>query len=313
MLERVSWIPEWVLRPGLGLSRSKTVQVGRGLATDPALDKIKRGRSIQLEVHRNATLERRISLPRTAKRKAHRMADVELRQTLPLQGKGMVWRLTRPVVSKDAIAVDAFVLKTSHITALANKVAEHGGRLNRISVAGVHGLEAFMDNRKRRMRGAGIWVLLSLLAPLGLLAPLAWADWTATDTIRAQRPALQSQLAALTEAAVSRRDALAAQADTKATLQEDIGKLEAMRGRSWILAELTRIVPDNFWISELVFDGTDIRFTGHAKGSVVGLITDLQQAGWTRRALLDGPVVPDGFLETSRFDVLIVLATKAEQ
>lgn len=302
-LSGVRLVPDWVLAPGFGLRRARRVTVGKALSADPALEAVTRG-AVLVEIAPEACLVREVRLPAKVGRKAAQMAEVELRQTLPLQGRGLVWRLGPARREGETLVLPAYVLKAAQVQGLVTKL---GPRLTQARLAGLPEVAPFIDNRAAGMRGARLWTLLALLLPVAVLGPGLWAERQALTELQGQLPALEAEARTLGEAAVARRAELTQREAAQTGGPEDRAKLEAARGRSWRLAELTRIVDDEVWISELVLIGDEIRLTGYAKRDVVALIETLQAQDWIARARLDGPVMNDGYSGSARFDVLVTL------
>lgn len=312
------WVPkrgttgqgDWLVAPGLGLRRVKTIRLGRDMARDPALDDLRKGQSVRVLISPEAALTRVLRVPRKAGSKTRQMAELELRQTLPLQGKGMIWRMSDPKPQGDMVEITAFVLKQSHIATIQQALDKRGAVLDRIALAEHPKLSPFAENRAHRMRGAGLWSMAAFFLPVALWGPGLWQDWNALNTHRTQIPALRAQQLALAERAAERRQDQEARRNSQADSNAAADLLQQGRGRSWILAELTRTLPKTAWISEFRLYGADLHLSGFTSADAVALVNLLQDMPWTARAQLDGPLHTDSYSGATRFDLHIVLANQ---
>jgi hypothetical protein len=295
--------PDWAIAPGFGFRQMQRIRVSEALASDPVLDAAPRGKLL-VEVPLGACLCREFRLPASVGRKASEVAEVELRQTLPLLGRGLIWRLSPARRDGDALVIQAFVLKTAHVRAIAVKL---GPRLAQLRLEGRSDIAPFIDDRRDFLRGARLWALAAMATPLIVLGPDLWAEWQSLKVLQLQIADTKEEVQTLGERAVVMRSDQAQAEATKQGQSQDRITLEAARGRAWMLAELTLVVEDDVWISELVLAGSEMRLVGYAARDVTKLIETLQALEWITRARLDGPVMNDGASDGVRFDVLVDL------
>jgi general secretion pathway protein L len=78
-----------------------------------------------------------------------------------------------------------------------------------------------------------------------------------------------------------------------------------------LLDALTRLAPDDAWLTELQITGSDIRLTG-AASSATALLGLIEQSVSFRNAAFRSPVVQDSRLGRERFDLGAQIAPRGE-
>ena len=121
-----------------------------------------------------------------------------------------------------------------------------------------------------------------------------------------------------TELTVARREAeLSAklQSQIDAHLRDQhflVDRRQHMPTVTELLDALTRLAPDDTWLTELQIAGTDIRLTG-AAGSATALLGLIAQSPDFRNAAFRSPVVQDSRLGRERFDLGAQIAPRDEK
>lgn len=307
-VQRWNWLPYWVFEPGLGFRRNRTIFVGRQLASDPELDKIQHGWRVELEISPEASLMREIKLPKQVAKKARQAIEVELRQTLPLQGKGFVWRIERPVVTDTNLVSKVYILKATQVQALQSKVRTAGAELVELGIQGKPSVSPFLSQRRGSLKGVIIWSTFSLLLPGFFFSSEILADWKALDAAKVALPIEQSEIVLLSNAAVVLRDKLASAATDFEKNAKDLSALNSGRNRLWLLSELSRVVPDDYWFTDIKLNGPKLHLTGYATSDVVSLVTILQDQTWVHRAALQGPTSYHNATRSTFFEVQVALS-----
>jgi general secretion pathway protein L len=134
----------------------------------------------------------------------------------------------------------------------------------------------------------------AVLAAVALYIPLHQAQTTAA--------ALTTQFAETKALAV---ETSRLQADVR-SLRDD-GMFLVVRKRqsasvSDLLNEVTRLLPDDTWLSELQVNGGEIRLNGESS-SASALIGLMEQSQWFRGAMFRSPVVQDAAASRERFEI----------
>lgn len=124
----------------------------------------------------------------------------------------------------------------------------------------------------------------------------------------------QNALAALEARTIEARAQAAATRQLLETSQSAAARMETMerrlRGRlpvARILEELTAIIPDSAWVSDLRIEGDSVEFTGFAK-SAAALIPLLEASPLFAEAALTSPVVLDNNEDKERFSARLRLS-----
>ncbi len=73
-----------------------------------------------------------------------------------------------------------------------------------------------------------------------------------------------------------------------------------------IMEELTAVLPDSAWVSDLRIDGDVVEFTGFAK-SAASLVAPLENSPLFMQASLTSPVVLDSTEDKERFSIRLRL------
>jgi general secretion pathway protein L len=144
--------------------------------------------------------------------------------------------------------------------------------------------------------------LTVLAAVLGVSALAIWAmrHEAALAALTARSEAARAEAAA-TRLAVEASET--ASARIEALSRRLSNRLPAAR----IIEELTAIIPDSAWVSDLRIDGEVVEFTGYAK-SAAALIPLLEAAPLFQEASLTSPIVLDSAEDKERFSVRLRLA-----
>ena len=77
--------------------------------------------------------------------------------------------------------------------------------------------------------------------------------------------------------------------------------------RLGLLLDLTEVLPDDVWISDLSVSGAQLRFSGFASGEVSAVVEAIRQLDWALDVDLDGPVFFDTRDRRNRFEMLVSL------
>jgi Tfp pilus assembly protein PilN len=143
-------------------------------------------------------------------------------------------------------------------------------------------------------------------------ALLLWSVWQierevwllqAANAERAKaNQVLEDRLVAMT---VSLNDA----EEAEAALIADLGMFEKQSGRLGMLADLTRALPDNVWVSELSVNTDELRISGFAEGDATAVVEIVQQQTWATTVRLDGPIMYDSYTRQNRFSLWVGLTS----
>ena len=142
---------------------------------------------------------------------------------------------------------------------------------------------------------AGLFVVLAV----GAVAIPIIRHQNALDALSTQTAAARSEAATVRQA-VEASQAASAQIAAMGRL------LQARVPLARIMEELTAVMPDSAWVSDLRIDGDVVEFTGFAK-SAASLVAPLENSPLFMQASLTSPVVLDSTEDKERFSMRLRL------
>lgn len=222
------------------------------------------------------------------------------------------------VVGRDTatgrMKVELLVAPVETVERLVARAAEWGLEPSAVTAAGIDdpadpAFDLSGEEREAPSRGGRLVLGLLALLAVGLIAAAVWMP------LEAQRQAAQEADVALAEA---RREALAAaglrdELDRKAKAGSFLvrRKSEAPMTTA-VLADLTRLLPDDTWLFELHVRGTEVRARGYAPAA--SAVLELIERGPAfRNARFTSPVTRVPGIEAERFDLTFELAGGPEK
>jgi general secretion pathway protein L len=148
--------------------------------------------------------------------------------------------------------------------------------------------------RTRRLAAIGLMGAAGFLLAVAIVLPL-YLRGAALENARQQadslKPGADSALALRREI-----DRLRNESEFLATKKKQVPSALA------VLAQLTKIVPDDAWLSEFHLAENEVRISGTA-ASASGLITAIEQSGVFRKAAFRSPVTKAATGDTERFNL----------
>ena len=157
--------------------------------------------------------------------------------------------------------------------------------------------------REKQWRGPGLLPILG-----GVFVALAVAAVAVPITRhRNVLEALNAQTAAAKSEAATVRQAVEASQAASAQIAAMQRLLNARVPLARIMEELTAIMPDSAWVSDLRIDGGVVEFTGFAK-SAASLVAPLENSPLFVQASLTSPVILDNTEDKERFSIRLRLS-----
>jgi general secretion pathway protein L len=254
-------------------------------------------------------------LPLAAERNLDQVVGFEFERLLPFRRNEAYY--THRILNRDkttrSLQIELTALPRSEIDT-AVQIAAHSG----LHVASVEipaaapgetpSLIALERSGQGRVASRGRLVLMALSSITLVLAitAIALPFWRAEET----RDRLTAQLtAARHEAELSAK--LQNQIDARLRDQHFlVDRRQHSPTVTELLDTLTRLAPDDTWLSELQIVGTDIRLTG-ASGSATALLGLIAQSPAFGNAAFRSPVVQDSKLGRERFDLGAQIAPRS--
>ena len=89
----------------------------------------------------------------------------------------------------------------------------------------------------------------------------------------------------------------------------DMALFAGQARRLGLLTDLTNLLPDSVWVSELSITGDQMILSGFAEGDVAATIAQLQQLPWAKSVQMNGPISYDSYSGQNRFEVGLTLSS----
>ncbi|WP_395541048.1 PilN domain-containing protein [Neotabrizicola sp. sgz301269] len=297
--------------PGLPGPRPAVVQINRLPLLPQQLDEaLRQGPNLVIHLAPNLALERQITLPIGAASHADQAIALTLRQSMPAQARGLLWSHEEVERGQQKRVYRVFIVKEEPILRLVKDLQSRAAAVEGIFIATAPKTPIW---RAQARHGAGlkIWVCLAALAVAGVsIASIA---------------ALESRIGETRQIVETRRSNVAALETRLTTLSKQAEEVEAERlglsdamaqfgadtGRLGVLTDLSTLLPDATWVSELTISNNRVVLAAFTSGDVADTISLLQGASRVKAVALEGPVSFDSYSGQNRFTVAIQLAEPA--
>ncbi len=322
---RLGPLPEYVVSKdaaGLRLIRQHGAVQGAiaatgGIVTVPELASLLRRSSngdampaVGLRLHFTDCFFRRVELPSAAARDFPRLLALDLERATPFKAKDVLtaFRLDATQANPRTTVISQCVVKRSHVDATIGDLAAAGIRVSHLDCWNEYGTEPLplnlMDARATENQGThragnlpqGLAAIAVLLGATAVYLTIGRHE-AALGNLQAQSGELKRKVQAAREA----------DARSKAmTLEiENFRRLRASSAsRTEALEELTRLLPDTAWVTDLKIDGLSVNISGLAK-SAVSLIPTLEKSKFFFDAISVAPVTFDPREEMERFSIRV--------
>lgn len=297
----------------IDLHTPATGDVRRILAAIPRADR-SGGSEVVLRFPAQRALRTPISLPLAAEKNLPEVVGFEFERLVPF-GRADVYYAYR-IVARDKqaqlIRLELVVLPRSEVAKLGPTAEALGLRVSGLEIAegvGEQGVTLIpLDDRKvDRAMGSERRILIGLAAAASVLGLLClavpyWRTSAAVESLTARMADARQRA----ESVVSLRK----QIDLKRHEQQFlIDRKRAMPTETELLATLTRLIPDDAYLTESSITGDRLRLVG-AANSATALLTLVDQSPAFRGAAFQSPIVQDTRLNRERFDITARIAQR---
>lgn len=291
--------------------RIRAVVLKRGLAR--ALRR--RAIDVALRLPPSSAMRSRIELPVAAASNLREVLAFEIDRLTPFRADDVYFahRVLERDRSAARIGVEVTVVPRPAVAKALAEAAGFGLEPDRIDVAGDEGAPAseplVVEEQGAPARGGG-----ALNAALGVTALLLAGAAVAIPIAAAQREAaaLEAKFAAAKRAA----EQAGALRKELAALREEEGFLVDRKrdapSPTALLLEVTRILPDEAWLTEFEISGSEIRLSGLAS-SVSALVAQMEESSEFRNTLFRSPVTFDPASGRDRFSIAAQLGKGSRQ
>lgn len=277
------------------------------------------GSEIGLRVAYPSCFVRRVELPRSAARDAARLLAVDLERVTPFKPKDVLtaYQVDPRQDNPARTAYRQLVIKRATVEGPIEAARAAGLDVVRVDCWSEDGQAAlpvdFLEQPDAASsRPGSAWLPAAVLAVVAV-ALAALAGWLAHERDEAALADIQARAALLKGKVQARRDAESRLLTTMAEA-ESFRKLRAATGsRLAALEELSRLLPDTAWVTDLRIEGNTIDISGLAR-QAVQLVPILERSQYFRDATLTAPLTFDSREDKERFSIRVRLRTvQAEQ
>ncbi len=265
-----------------------------------------------------ALLVKRLDWPLLPAADLRRSLALDLDRQTPFAAEAV--RFDVAVVARDAaggrLTLDLAVTPERWVAPLVAELeAQHGVRVARVVGGGPAAAPArfgFAATEPPRPRG-GLAALLPrlrrtrLLLVCLVLGLVNLALWSGAE---------ERRLEALDQAVQEARTRANSTANLRRQVAERRGFIDQLTGGAQgaallaVLAELTRLLPDDAWLDSFEVRGDSVHLVGHAT-SAAALVGPLERSALFTEALFRSPVVPDRASGSERFELTLTLRRPA--
>lgn len=253
---------------------------------------------------------RDVVLPNAASRDFEKILAIDLERVTPFRMKDVY---SRHIIAKTAgngpfQPIKQYVLKRSIADGIKAQAQARGHQLAGIEIWNADHSAALpitfleQENQPRPARSA--WTLRAVAGLAVVLAISAvglsfYRQQTALDDLKEQTAALRIK------AGVARE--LAEKSQTASTFASSFNKLRTETvSRAAIIEEITRVLPDSAWLSDIKINGTSVDISGLAS-SASALIADIERSPYFVDATAISPITFDPHEDKERFGIRMQL------
>jgi len=260
-------------------------------------------------------LQRRIELPAAAFGSLDEAVGFEIDRLTPFKAEDVISRTKVANVGSNALTCDVTVVPRARIQAAMTWAAAQGIRLDRIYVRGETGEPIYLANLPSKQAGerksARRWRSPWLLA----LGAIVFAAAAFSFHLDRQQAILDTYLAeiaktrTLAAATIASRDRIA---HLRAALDEAIVRRRALPLMADLLAETTKRLPDDSWLTEFRLADGRMQYSGYSK-SAASLVPVIEASDLFQGARLSAPVTSDARLGRERFSIEAKISPRGGQ
>lgn len=296
-------LPEALFRPGL--PRMKEVEI---LVVDLPLTEAARTaalrtrRPIVVLFGADLGLQRRFSLPKAVGARADAAIALQLRQTLPSHGHGLIWRTEAVSRKGHKIDFEVYIFRQSQIDAVIAELRGLGADVTAVKIEGKITAPLWLDGAVAEKTLTN-WKAFSVLCvtcvalATAILVELKRQDLADLIAIRSER------VTELEELIIIQKKEIEKGRDGASGVLGDVTLFSGQARRLRVLTDLTEVLPDTVWISELSISGDQMFLSGFSTGEITEVISALQSQSWASEVRLNDAISFDIISGENRFSV----------
>ncbi len=279
--------------------------VGRALALSPQI--IERPAPVCLSLPATDALRTRFFLPAAAERNLDQVVGFEFERVTPFRREEAcyAWRISARDKAAHRIEIELTILPKPDVDAIVTAATKAGLRITAIEVAAVasgdpasfiplEGAEALTSHGRARLVIGWLAATAAFLAVVCVVLPFVRASQQ-SSRLDVQLVSAQKQAAASLEV----EKQIEALTSDRTFLIDRRRHLPTVTG---LLDTVTRLTPDDAWLTELQIEGDQIHLSGAAE-SATGLLGRIDQSKVFSDAGFRSSITQDGELKRERFDI----------
>jgi general secretion pathway protein L len=268
------------------------------------LDPKEKGPLVELVLEPGRYLERHLAPFRLPRRRARRMAVLDVQSATPLDPADAVMLFGKD--DRSFVGHRYFITRKEMLATLFSSIESASARVAAVKIATgeaqlelePEGYRHLLRQTQREMLAAKLLIAGTVICLLGMAATYAHARWRQLDGLR--------QLDATIEMLNEDVKVVRSLSDTR---EQQIRHVESVRSHKQqtvplarIWEEMTRVIPDNSWLSDLSINESNVTITGLSH-SAAGLIAALEASPLFRGPTFTAPVVKAPGMDAERFTI----------
>lgn len=296
-------------RGDAGLGEVAAAPRAQAIAAAVALAARERATGITLVLPQASCFSRTVEVPRAALKDCRRVLDLDLERATPFRRVDVhtSYKVVNEAINDGKAAVLQFVTKREAVDPIVADVVAAGGRVTAIDVAiGPEQKPAGVNFIAASDAGRGSAGLLSPIGGLSLAAAVLLL--LACGQIYFKRDAAREELRTETQQLRKEATAVRQALEQSEVAVKDLAALQAIKLRqvplTAVLEEITRILPDTAWVTDLRIENDLVDISGLAK-SGANLLPLFERSAIFGEAALTAPLTFDQREDKERFSLRV--------
>ena len=271
---------------------------------------------VTLRLPASQALRTRFSLPAAAERNLDQVVGFEFERVAPFKREEAYysWRVLSRDKQARSLEVELTILRRSDVDGIVTAAGETGLKVTMVEIAGASpgdpaSIIPFEGAEARTRDASARLVIGGLAAVAGLLAVVC----IALPFVRAERQSAALG-AALAKAQTQAETSLAVEKQIEALLSDRtflVDRRHRLPTVTELLDTVTRLTPDDTWLTELQIEGDQIHLAGAAE-SATSLLGVIDQSPAFSNAGFRASITQDGQLKRERFDISARIAPRGD-
>ncbi len=259
--------------------------------------------NIDVVCNPDSLFSREVWVPRAGLKDAAQILRLDLENALPFPAAEVLTAETRWKTDGKTVYATQYLLKKTHLEALADALLNWGGAVRTIRVAKAPGAPLLFDGRRITDRPARRWGVATFLIAAGAIGVVATTQLQKQTRLSSQVATLQEEVSNLTERSVALRTELDAAKSARGSDLLAYDALEAAAGRVSVLSTLSQVLGDETWVSELTISGQNVLIAGFTSGASAEVIETIEREDWAANTQMTAPSARDVRSGKERFQL----------